>query len=358
MSTAYTSPYRPIWFHYPDVLKPYRITFNSYAASVIAVSTGFPLDSVKARLQTYKYKSNWHCIVDTYKNEGIGGFYRGLTLPLVSSSIIRAWALSLYASTKPLAADFWNRFYDVEGQSKGTFDSVLRGAPVSFTAGVVGGISTSVMSCPFELCKLGSQIELVMKRRSLELQSVAQAGKSHAKPPTPPASIKPLGVRQIATKLVSAGGPLALYSGFRYQLMRDVIGTGIYFGVYDSIKTAVGLYFFNTKETHPVSVAVAGGLSGGFSWVFVYPLDTLKSRHQRDVMARILSGNKAPEPVAAPTTATPVAPASAASTASSIGKGLLSSKGMYRGLGISLIRTSILGTTMFSTYEFLMSVTD
>lgn len=66
-----------IVFQYPAVLKPYRTNFNSIAASLIAVATGFPLDSVKTRLQTYKYNGNWHCIVDTYKNEGVIGFFRG-----------------------------------------------------------------------------------------------------------------------------------------------------------------------------------------------------------------------------------------------------------------------------------------
>lgn len=69
-----------IIFEYPESLKPYRPTLNSWFASLFAVAFGFPLDSVKTRLQTYKYNGNWHCIVDTYKNEGILGFYRGMLI--------------------------------------------------------------------------------------------------------------------------------------------------------------------------------------------------------------------------------------------------------------------------------------
>jgi hypothetical protein len=61
----------------PPFLKPYKHTTCAYIASLIAVGTGFPLDSIKTRQQTYKYKNVWHCIVDTKKNEGIRGFYRG-----------------------------------------------------------------------------------------------------------------------------------------------------------------------------------------------------------------------------------------------------------------------------------------
>lgn len=72
-------------FAFPEPLRPYRATVNSLFASVFAVTLGFPLDSVKTRLQSYKYKGNWACIVDTYKNEGVFGFYRGLAAPLVST---------------------------------------------------------------------------------------------------------------------------------------------------------------------------------------------------------------------------------------------------------------------------------
>lgn len=61
----------------PPVLQPYKQTACAYVSSLIALGTGYPLDSIKTRLQTYKYKSVWQCIVDTKKNEGVAGFYRG-----------------------------------------------------------------------------------------------------------------------------------------------------------------------------------------------------------------------------------------------------------------------------------------
>lgn len=72
-----------ILFTYPEPISAYRTSTNSLIASVFAVAFGFPLDSVKTRLQTYKYKGTWSCIVDTYKTEGVLGFYRGLMAPLV-----------------------------------------------------------------------------------------------------------------------------------------------------------------------------------------------------------------------------------------------------------------------------------
>lgn len=357
-----------VLFHYPKALKPYRTSFNSWGASLFAVASGFPLDSVKTRLQTYKYNGNWHCIVDTYKNEGVLGFYRGLTAPLISSSLMRSWALSIFTYSKPISNQFWSGFYDtttcLPSSSVNTMDYVLRGFPVSFLSGSLAGISTSIASCPFELTKLGSQIELVMKRRDLELKRILAASQSHASLPAPPIEVQPLGTFQIAKRLVAHSGPLALYSGYRYQLARDIVGTGIYFGVYDSIKSGVGLHFFGTADSHPVSVAIAGGLSGAFGWIFIYPLDTIKSRYQRDVMARVLAESNS--------SSTTVNTSSSSSSSQQqqlkpppnpqpkpkIKLRELFQAKMYRGLAISLLRTSILGTTMFSVYEVLMRNTD
>lgn len=265
--------------------------------------------------------------------------------------------MSIFTFSKPYSNDFWSGFYDTNltpstvPAKAHTFDYVLRGFPVSFLAGSLAGVSTSLLSCPFELTKLGSQIELVMKRRDMELNRILIASQSKAPSASrlPPLEApKPLGAYQIAQKLVRHSGIFSLYSGYSYQVVRDVIGTGIYFGVYDSIKSAVSVFFFATTDSHPVSVAIAGGLSGGFSWIFVYPLDTLKSRYQRDVMSRVLSADSG-QPAHAP---------GGAGTPAKVKVKDLFKPTMYRGLGISLVRTSILGTTMFSIYEMLMQMTD
>lgn len=353
-STDNKSPY--ILFEYPTPLKPYRTSFNSIFASLIAVSTGFPLDSVKTRLQTYKYNGNWHCIVDTYKNEGLLGFFRGLTAPLISSSLMRSWSMSIFAYSKPHTHAFWSNFYDTvplasdmsSGKvanelkaSQHTMEYVIRGFPVSWSSGALAGITCSALSCPFEITKLGSQIEIVMKRRELLLKQVLDSSKGISPSIAPAPEVEPLGTYQIAKQLVSHSGFKSLYAGYRYQFFRDAIGSGIYFGVYDSIKSGVSLYLFDTPQAHPISIAIAGGLSGAASWIFVYPLDTCKSQYQRDYLAYVLSGKpNAPKP-----------------TNPGIKIKDLFKLKMYRGLGISLIRTSILGTTMFSCYEKLMEVT-
>lgn len=263
---------------------------------------------------------------------------------------MRAWSLSIFTYSKPYTHAFYSQLYNTIPLSSKesdyrTLDYVVRSFPVSFSSGALAGMSAGALSCPFELTKLGSQIELVMKRRELlkaqANPAVTQSGLASASAPT---DFKPLGNMQIAKRLVKQRGLFSLYSGFKYQIWRDIIGSGIYFGVYDSIKSGVSLAFFNSPEPHPVAVAIAGGLSGFASWIFIYPIDTYKSRYQRDVMSRVFADKvtaASSQPIPAPNIQL---------------RHMFQTK-MYRGLSISLIRTSILGTIMFSCYEQLMVLT-
>lgn len=337
-----------IIFEYPDVLKPYRTVFNSIAASAIATSSGFPLDSIKTRLQTYPYNGNWHCVIDTYKNEGVPGFFRGLAAPLVSGSLIRSWLFSVYSYSKPYNHAFWSHLYQTNPlsstgplpESHQNLAYVLRSFPVSYTSGALAGLACAGIAGPFELTKLASQIELVMKRREFELQKSLNAANGHGNLILSPPSTIPLGSLQIAKRLAAQNGTLSLFSGMKFQVIRDTIGCGIYFAVYDSMKLSLSLYFFNT-QSHPVPVAIAGGLSGACSWLLIYPIDTIKSQYQRDIMSHFFAGKPASERPGMP----------------ALGFKDFFRPNMYNGLGVSLMRTGILGVIMFSCFEKLMEVT-
>jgi solute carrier family 25 carnitine/acylcarnitine transporter 20/29 len=61
---------------------------------------------------------------------------------------------------------------------------------------------------------------------------------------------------------------LGLYSGFNYHLLRDTIGTGVYFMTYESVKQILA----NARGENPASpeaVVLAGGACGLVSWACV-----------------------------------------------------------------------------------------
>lgn len=67
-----------------DAIYKHRMTLSALASSLVSTIAGFPLDSVKSRLQVQKYSSVFACVQQTFKEEGIQGFFRGVGVPLVT----------------------------------------------------------------------------------------------------------------------------------------------------------------------------------------------------------------------------------------------------------------------------------
>jgi hypothetical protein len=128
----------------------------------------------------------------------------------------------------------------------------------------------------------------------------------------------------------------------RYWLtaVRDLIGSGVYFSTYESFKSSVSRWMDPCAESpHPLSVAIAGAMSGSVCWAVVYPLDTFKSVVQRDLYAHSLD---------------PAAPEHHKPKTMKLRHFI--HRRMYRGLGLSIARTSIIGMTFFSVYEQLLKI--
>lgn len=64
--------------------------------------------------------------------------------------------------------------------------------------------------------------------------------------------------------------------GMEFTLLREIIGSSIYFGSYEVLKTQMSERNINTS----ISTFVAGGSAGLLSWVFSYPIDVVKTRVQ------------------------------------------------------------------------------
>lgn len=58
-------------------VKRYRTEVAASASSVLSTLATFPLDSVKTRMQTYKYSGFIGCVRHTYETEKLRGFFRG-----------------------------------------------------------------------------------------------------------------------------------------------------------------------------------------------------------------------------------------------------------------------------------------
>jgi hypothetical protein len=70
-------------------------------------------------------------------------------------------------------------------------------------------------------------------------------------------------------RIIERRGPLGLWTGFRLHLLRDVIGSGIYFGVYETTKQSLNSYYGAEKANSAGAIAVAGAICGIGAWVVV-----------------------------------------------------------------------------------------
>ena len=72
-------------------------------------------------------------------------------------------------------------------------------------------------------------------------------------------------------QILKQHGLRGLYTGFPLHLARDSIGTGLYFGIYESAKQTMVAYQGIDNPVAAGPVVIAGGLCGVVSWIFVSP---------------------------------------------------------------------------------------
>lgn len=317
----------------PQSFQPWRPTILSYTASLFSTVVGFPLDSIKTRMQTHPFNGIFDCLRKTVKHEGVKGLFRGVTAPLLSTSFSKSLSVSIYTAAKPYAALLQN--YTIQPISSSNLIShrqqnlilAINNAPVSFASGFVAGAGTSLFACPFEFTKLFQQLYILMQ------------GELNLNPRKMPKT-----TLQVAKQIRRCEGILGLYSGYKFHLMRDALGSGLYFSVYETSKILIegfsgtdGKIAGTNIPMGTLSITLAGAMSGIVSWILVFPIDTVKSLTQRDIVSNIIRelARKPPKPLL-------------------VRKLTFPTRKMYRGLSVSVTRSVFTSVAFFSCFEYLM----
>jgi len=272
-------------------------------------------------MQAYKFQSFTDCVRHTYKTEGVHGFWRGVWSPLASITLVRTVSFSIYQKSK-YTYDDW--IYKATGSSPLVIANTKGALPTLSTitcfgaAGATAGAVITAIACPFELTKLSAQISVLIAERT---KSNSTADDSLRR------SYNNLGTFRTAQNLIKHRGFKGLYSGFHLHLLRDTIGTGIYFITYESAKQLLANARGNSPTT-PLAVVVAGGLCGLVSWACIYPIDSAKSIYQRNCLTSHKDRTKKP-------------------------KIQFFNPRMYRGLSVSMSRSCVVNAIFFSAFEFM-----
>mmetsp|Transcript_1803 Transcript_1803/g.2483 ORF Transcript_1803/g.2483 Transcript_1803/m.2483 type:complete len:294 (+) Transcript_1803:112-993(+) len=268
-------------------------------AGSASVIVGHPFDTIKVRLQTSS---------TALSLSSVGSFFslfRGLTAPLSIAAVINALVFAAYGAS--------SRWWD-QNVSPPSDDLQHDTWEKAFICGTYAGFCQSFVICPMEVLKC-----------RLQVQSSSEVAAYR-------------GPTDAARAIIRSQGFEGLYRGFGCTLMRELPAYGAYFAMYDAVKDRANTYFDShgsSSEQHRwVCSAFAGGVSGSFTWIIIYPFDVIKTRIQT-------------APFDAPRT-----------TTLSVGRSIVAEHGwryMFRGLGITLVRAFPVNGIIFPVYEFILT---
>ncbi|XP_039546000.1 solute carrier family 25 member 47-A isoform X2 [Pimephales promelas] len=119
------------------------------------VAVGYPLDTVKVRIQTQKqFTGIWQCIVMTLKKEGVQGFFKGMALPVTTISMTSSVVFGTYRNCLQCLARL---------RGTGAHNSKLD----IFLSGMAGGVAQISVMSPGDLVKVRLQCQTESRRGGL-----------------------------------------------------------------------------------------------------------------------------------------------------------------------------------------------
>ncbi|TRM62672.1 mitochondrial carrier domain-containing protein [Schizophyllum amplum] len=312
-----------------DLLKRNKPVVAAICASYISTFAGYPLDSMKSRLQTTRHAvSIPQLAMLVYRDEGMKGFFRGIWIPLLTISFVRAASFTIYSRTKEGFAQ------------RGILarDSIVDAAIAGGAGGAMSGALISFGSAPFELVKV---------RRQLEFSIAASKGQSLR---------KAAGTLSAVKEIYQANGIRGLYTGLSLHCVRDTSGTMLYFMEYDAMRHALGRDRRGEQHETPPWLPipgslvpfVCGSLAGVTSWALIYPLDVVKTKVQQ----RALAGDRYRGPVE---TFTRLVKGPDPSAPQPLLAGVAR---IYRGLGVSALRSVTTHGLLWTFFDLTASYID
>jgi solute carrier family 25 carnitine/acylcarnitine transporter 20/29 len=237
-------------------------------AGTLSILACHPLDTIRIRLQSGQFSSISECFKSSLKNEGAVGLYKGLIPPLVGVSLINASLFGTKALTHSILEDM-----DGKKLSAGTTDTTLESAESPqesivpdasqpnfrhlLISGAMAGLASGFLASPIELLKIRQQLD--------------QRGSDSVK------------LWPLTRDIVKHSGFLSLFRGLSATLIREIPSFPAYFVTYEYSKVYLqGLLPEYSALSDTAAILGAGSLAGIAGWVFVYPIDVIKTKIQSE----------------------------------------------------------------------------
>ncbi|CAH7686800.1 mitochondrial carnitine/acylcarnitine carrier protein [Phakopsora pachyrhizi] len=216
---------------------------------ICAVLVGQPFDLTKTRLQTAQpgqYASTTELVKKTFQKDGILGFYRGMSSPLVGVTPIFAVSFWGYAMGKKI-------IYSLT-PSRTSKDLNYTEYAV---AGAFSALPTTLIAAPIERIKVLLQVD----------------GQSTGTP-------KYKGSVDCVKQVYNQGGVKSLFKGSFATVLRDSPGSAAYFVAYEVAKKKLTPKGSDPSKLNLTTICAAGGFAGIAMWSIAIPPDVIKSRLQ------------------------------------------------------------------------------
>lgn len=237
----------------------YRVVSSTFASN--------PFDTIKSRLQVKYYPSAWSCARTIVREEGFTSLFRGVTIPLITITFVRTSSFSIYSATKGMLERIYGNNDD---------KSLWRTLAYGFAGGMTSGAIISSGSAPFELIKVQRQLEFLIA--TLRAKNEGDASRPFK---------RQTGFEAARDIYTMHGGLRGFYIGFKLHMVRDMMGSALYFGFYDTLRRISDRIQADGMLIVPVPILsfLLGSTSGIMSWLVIYPIDLLKTRVQQDTLA-------------------------------------------------------------------------
>ncbi|EDK44509.1 conserved hypothetical protein [Lodderomyces elongisporus NRRL YB-4239] len=329
-----------------------EVTFGAISG-MVGKLIEFPLDTIKVRLQSNHGQSpitTIQMIRQTYHNEGfVHGFYKGLKAPLLGACLETAILFSSYNYASTFIANRIDKSNGTNSRKIVSVDDIPFWSKC--VSGGFAGLMASFILTPVELVKC--QLQVVNMHNSTPLtilsQLLPQVQKSSSSSTTSTTTTATTttstststthSYSSIVKRTIKDNGITGLWKGLESTIIREVVGTAIWFGTFEYLNN----HFKSTAdpwiENQDLQLLFSGAVAGVTFNLSVFPVDTIKSNIQtHDIL------NKA-EHKQSNTNFWKEA------------RKLVLRKGgiinLYNGLGITLVRCVPANALIFYTYELL-----
>nr|XP_046229164.1 solute carrier family 25 member 47-A [Scatophagus argus] len=221
-------------------------------AGACGVAVGYPLDTVKVRIQTQKqFTGIWQCVVATFSKEGVHGFFKGMSLPITTISLTSSVVFGTYRNCLQCLSQARGAGYGPNTKLE------------VFLSGMAGGIAQISVMSPGDIVKVRLQCQTESKRRGTNMPKPKYHGPIHC-----------------LLSIIKDEGILGLYRGALPLMLRDGPSYAAYFLTYTTI--CEWLTDSNRKRPNWTGVMLAGGIAGMVAWSLGTPMDVIKARLQMD----------------------------------------------------------------------------